>query len=112
MKCPLTGYVKVMRGGDTGYDWKECITTECGWFDEHTGVCAVLAGTRVLTAIVNVLGRIYDEYKLDRVTYRCRGCGLTIEGPTGNALELPVYWTMPEQVDGKYIMLCGRCSGK
>jgi len=63
MKCPL-----ILRSKYTTFEHietvvDECITTECAWFDSHTGVCSVLALARIMTAGGNVLGRIHNVIK-------------------------------------------------
>jgi len=39
----------------------ECVKNDCGFFDEHTGLCSQVALVRGLTAIGDILGRIADN---------------------------------------------------
>lgn len=61
MKCPLIGASNLAEWPREWPTEVECITTECAWFDEQTGVCAVLSLPRILTTIGNVLGKIHDK---------------------------------------------------
>jgi len=61
MKCPLTYMAALSKPEEYSLKAAECRTTECAWFDEHTGVCSVLSLARLLTATGNVLGKIHDK---------------------------------------------------
>ena len=110
MKCPLFVQVIELKGGLFDSQAMNCLGENCAWWDTSDKTCCVLSLDGDLSRIGTLLSMLHKEICLSKYTYRCHDCGLTIEATPGDAPELPHGWTRPEQVDGKLIMLCQRCS--
>ena len=111
-KCPLfiIGDRRAQLGEET--EIGDCIKEGCAMFDKLGDRCSILQTSRVLEAIGSVLGRIHAELCLSKYRYTCHYCGAVKElSPSNNRTE-PATWRRHEQVDGRYVWSCRRCSGE
>ena len=51
MRCPLITVSKTWGDEDKGKEADRCIQSECSWWMQVSGVCAVLGISHVLTAL-------------------------------------------------------------
>ena len=58
MKCPLLLRPDYTDDKGTTHKWGDCLQDSCAWWDNNTGYCSILALSRVLVAIGNMLGII------------------------------------------------------
>lgn len=61
MKCPLTGFVKVVAKGDAAYDWKDCLKEECAWWGTHTVNTSTEATGCCLSILTEILSEIMSK---------------------------------------------------
>jgi hypothetical protein len=61
MKCPLGGVGERQWSTEVKVQHEDCLYSKCAWWDETTNCCSVLALSRTMVAIGNVVGQLADR---------------------------------------------------